>query len=116
MGRKRILVIDDNEDFADGLAELMEMHEHAVDTALNGGDGVRIAGIGHYHVIFVDIGLPDMSGIECARRVRKDGSRARIVLITGNTTQDIPTHLKNLGEIELLTKPIDPLLILAQIE
>jgi len=114
MDPKSILVIDDNEDLADGLSELMEMHEHKVDIALNGGDGITFAEANHYDVIFVDVGLPDINGVECARRIRESGSGARIVLMTGYSAQDIPAHLDDLGETKLLTKPIDPLLILAQ--
>lgn len=114
MAPKRILVIDDNKDLADGLSELMEMYEHKVDIALNGGDGIAFVEANHYDVIFVDVGLPDINGVECARRIRENGSSARIVLMTGYSAQDIPAQLDDLGETKLLTKPIDPLLILAQ--
>jgi DNA-binding response OmpR family regulator len=115
MDPRRILVIDDNEDLADGLSELMELHKHEVDVVLTGGDGVRAAGRKSYDIIFVDIGLPDINGVECARMIKEGGSSAKIVLMTGYSAQDIPAQVNELDNTELLTKPIDPASILERI-
>ncbi len=115
MNPRRILVIDDNQDLADGLSELMELHMHEVDVVLTGGDGVRAAESKPYDIIFVDIGLPDINGVECARRIKESGSDGKIVLMTGYSAQDIPAQIKDLDDTELLTKPIDPALILERI-
>jgi DNA-binding response OmpR family regulator len=115
MSSRRILVIDDNEDLADGLSELMEFHQHEVDVVLTGGDGVRAAESKPYDIVFVDIGLPDINGIECARRIKESGSAATILLMTGYSVKDIPLQAKDLDDTELLTKPIDPELILERI-
>jgi DNA-binding response OmpR family regulator len=115
MNPRRILVIDDNEDLADGLSELMELHEHEVDVVLTGGDGVSAAGCKSYDIIFVDIGLPDINGVECARMIKENGSGAKIILMTGYSAQDIPAQIRELENTELLTKPINPAAILERI-
>jgi DNA-binding response OmpR family regulator len=114
MGRKRILVIDDNEDLADGLREMMELRDHEVDVAYAGLAGAGAASRNRYDFILIDIGLPDIDGLECARRIRDSGSDARILFMTGYSAADIPTHIELEGA-ELLTKPLNPEMILERI-
>lgn len=115
MSARRILIIDDNKDLADGLSELLEIHGHEVDVGLTGGAGVEAAGNAAYDVIFIDIGLPDITGVDCAKRIREGGSCAKIVFMTGYSTTEISAQISELGDMELLTKPIDPLLILEKV-
>ena len=112
MSCRRVLIIDDHKDLADGLSELLEIHGHKVDVALTGGTGVEAAGYAAYDAIFIDIGLPDTTGVDCAKWIKEGGSRARIVFMTGYSATEIPAQISDLGDMELLTKPIDPLLIL----
>jgi DNA-binding response OmpR family regulator len=112
MSARRVLIIDDNKDLADGLSELLEIHGHETDVALTGGAGVEAACNATYDVIFIDIGLPDTTGVDCAKRIREGGSRARIVFMTGYCAREIPAQISKLGDTQLLMKPIDPVLIL----
>jgi DNA-binding response OmpR family regulator len=108
MTQKRILVIDDNEDLVDALSELIELQDHEVDVAFTGCSGVKAAAGGPYDFIFLDIGLPDIDGIECARRIRKYGSKARILFMTGYSAVNIPARVQDIDAAELMTKPLDP--------
>ena len=112
---RHILVIDDNEDFADGLSELMEMHEHEVDVVLTGGDGVKAAQRNTYDIIFIDVRLPDMNGTDCANQIRNSAVAAKLLLMTGYIPKDLPAQVEAMENADLLTKPIDPLSILEQI-
>lgn len=112
MSARRVLIIEDNKDLADGLSELLEFHEHEVDVALTGGTGVEAGGQAVYDVVFIDIGLPDITGVDCAKRIREGGSRAKIVFMTGYSAKELTAQINELDDVELLTKPIDPLTIL----
>ncbi|HEY4138659.1 MAG TPA: ATP-binding protein, partial [Casimicrobiaceae bacterium] len=68
--RKRVLVIDDNEDARRSLAVLLTFEGHQIYEAENGGRGIELAGLMHPDVVLIDIGLPDVSGYEVARRIR----------------------------------------------
>lgn len=114
MGCKRVLVIDDNEDLAEGLRELMELVGHDVDTAFTGLAGVAEAAGKSYDFIFIDVGLPDIDGTESARRIRAAGSAAQILFMTGYSAAEISTHIEEDGT-ELLVKPLNPELILKRI-
>lgn len=115
MGRKRILVVDDNEDLADGLSELMEMQGYEVDVAFTGNAATEMAAEKNYDFIFVDIGLPDINGVECAARIREGGSRAQVLFMTGYSAADIPERISEVRGAELLIKPLDPNRILDRI-
>ena len=67
---KRILVVDDNEDAADTLAELLELGGHEVRTAYTGAQAVEHTYQFKPDIVFLDIGLPDMSGYEVACKLR----------------------------------------------
>ncbi len=114
MGGRRILVIDDNEDLAEGLRELLELRDHDVDVALTGLAGVDAAARNSHDFVLIDIGLPDINGLECARRIRALGNDARILFMTGYSAADLPSR-SELEGAELLTKPLDPEMILQRI-
>jgi DNA-binding response OmpR family regulator len=62
----RILVVDDNVDFADGMAEMLAMFGHDTQTAYSCGGGIAAA-TGNFDLALIDVGLGDRNGTECAR-------------------------------------------------
>ncbi len=114
--RKQVLLIDDNKDLVDGLADLVEIHGHDVDTALTGADGLAASRGKSYDTVFVDIRLPDFDGVELAKRMIAAGSTARIVLMTGYSAPDLPARVSKLDGVELLLKPLDPDAVLQRID
>lgn len=81
---RRVLVVDDNEDAANMLGELLEDAGHEVRTAYSGMEALRIANIFLPDVVLLDIGLPDMDGYDVARRMRAGRGRgAKIAALTG---------------------------------
>ena len=67
----RLLVVDDNEDAAESLAELLRFQGHEVRVAHDGASALAIAATYLPRVIFLDIGMPGMDGFEVARRLRQ---------------------------------------------
>jgi len=70
---RRVLVVDDNPDAADTLAELLGMWEFESRTAYSGEEGLQAAAAFQPDVFILDIGLPGMSGYDLARRLRSEG-------------------------------------------
>jgi CheY-like chemotaxis protein len=79
--RRRVLVIEDNDDAADSLREALEMDEHVVEVAYTGREGIEKAQAFRPDVVLCDIGLPEMDGFEVARAMRADPDLGRIPLI-----------------------------------
>lgn len=82
---QRILLIDDNQDFTDGLKRLLEERGHQVYLAHHGAHGIRAAQRHCPTVVLLDLGLPDLDGYEVAERLRRLPSLAgsRLIAVTG---------------------------------
>lgn len=105
---RRILIIEDDDDARESLAELLRLDEHQVSVAGNGADGVALACSSAPDFVLVDIGLPDIDGYEVARRVRNNPatSRLRLIAVTGYGTQEDRRAALAAGFDEHLAKPI----------
>jgi DNA-binding response OmpR family regulator len=101
-----VLLVEDDQRLARVLRRLLEDDRHVVEVAQDGRDGLDIAtspaGI---EVLILDIGLPDIDGLEVARRVRKAGSEVAILMLTArDTVNDRVTGL-DAGADDYLIKP-----------
>lgn len=106
----RILVVDDNVDAADSLAMLLKLRGHETHLAHTGESAVTDARVFRPHVAFVDIGLPDLSGYEVARRIRAestDGPPLRLVALTGWGSAEDRRRAKAAGFDNHCVKPVD---------
>jgi CheY-like chemotaxis protein len=108
--RHRILVVDDNPDSALSLAILLRELGHEVDTAFDGLEGVEKAESLRPSLIFLDLGMPQMSGIDAATRVRAlpHGNDITLVALTGWGQEDDRRRTREAGFDGHLLKPIDP--------
>ena len=106
---RRIMVVDDNVDAATMLATLLQFHGHDVRTATNGPEALATGAEFHPEIVFLDIGLPGMSGYELARRLRDrpDMRTATLVAVTGWGQEDDRRQSKEAGIDHHLTKPVD---------
>lgn len=108
MSGLRILIVDDDEDFADGLMEVFELEGHLPAMALTGQEGVDAVDSAEFDVALVDIGLPDMSGADCLDAIRKRRPELACFLLTGYSAEEIARRGIETGIAEILTKPVDP--------
>jgi PAS domain S-box-containing protein len=105
----RILVTDDNVDAAVTLSMLLEMEGHAVTVAHDGRQALQMAAQCVPDVVFLDIGLPDMSGHDVARGLRQIArlERCTIVAVSGWGAQDDLARSSAAGFDAHFTKPVD---------
>jgi CheY-like chemotaxis protein len=105
-----VLVADDNRDAADSLALLLEMNGHEVAVAHCGEVAFRAAERARPNAAILDIGMPDISGYEVARRIRAEiwGGRMLLVAVTGWGQADDKARARAAGFDHHLTKPVDP--------
>jgi PAS domain S-box-containing protein len=104
----RMLVIDDNADAADALRGVLELAGHQTDVAYNGPDGLQRTRAFAPHVVFCDIGLPEMDGYEVARTLRADPElgRTALVAVSGYGTSDDVAKARAAGFDMHVTKPL----------
>ncbi|MDB5859123.1 MAG: diguanylate cyclase [Ramlibacter sp.] len=108
-GQLRVLVVDDNTDAAESLGVLLEMEGHAAHIAHTGRDALAAAPGFAPDVVFLDIGLPDLSGYDVARQLRNmpAGENALLVALTGWGTQEDRKRTHDAGFDRHLTKPAE---------
>ena len=103
----KILIIDDDRDLAESMAEYLELDGHQVDLQFTSGAGVACASVGDYDQIIIDIGLPDLNGVDSMNAIRKARPQARIFLITGYSASHLNRLVDRPDDVDVLTKPID---------
>jgi CheY-like chemotaxis protein len=107
-GARRIVVVDDNVDAAESLAMFLEMAGHRTRIAHSGPDAIALAAEFSPEVVFLDIGLPGMSGYDVARQLRRQLTvHPLLVAVTGWGTADDKKRAASAGFDFHLTKPVD---------
>jgi len=106
----RILVVDDNVDAAETMVMMLQLNGHDARPAHDGPSALSEAASFQPHIVFLDIGLPGMSGYDVARRFRAepDLRSAQLVALTGWGTDDDKRKCMEAGFDLHLTKPVDP--------
>lgn len=107
--RRRILIVEDNQDAADMLRELLERRGHEVMVAEDGRQGLDALGEHGADIVLCDLGLPGMSGYDLARAARKDPALAGIplVAVSGYGGPEDRRRAAEAGFDDHLTKPVD---------
>jgi signal transduction histidine kinase/ActR/RegA family two-component response regulator len=113
-----ILLVEDNHDARIMIATVLSLHEYRVLEASNGTDGLRLAREEAPDVAVVDIGLPDMNGYDCARRLRAESGTCGIGLIalTGYGLEADTRNALEAGFDIHLVKPVNTGRLLDAIE
>jgi two-component system OmpR family response regulator len=100
-----VLLVEDDERLAGLTARLLTDDRHVVEVTGRGADALDIADSGGLDAVILDIGLPDLSGLEVARRLRAHGSRVPILMLTArDAVLDRVTGL-DAGADDYLVKP-----------
>ena len=105
---QRVLVVDDNTDAAASLALLLNMEEYEVRTAADGEEAIEQARIFAPHIIFMDLAMPRLDGLEAARRIRAlpQGEEIRIIALTGWGQEADRQRTRAAGMDHHLVKPV----------
>jgi DNA-binding response OmpR family regulator len=101
-----VLLVEDDETIGSLLESALRMHDYDVMWSRTGGDALRRMQIDEYDVILLDLGLPDLDGMEVCRRARGITPNALIIMITARTQEmDVVIGLE-VGADDYLTKPL----------
>ena len=116
MSAKRILLVDDDTDFVDSLAEQLQLHEGFDTTVVyTATDGLKTVKHHYFDVLLLDVGLPDMDGRDLCRLMRRNGVKSPIIMLTGEVSEaDIILGLDS-GANDYVTKPFKMAVLLARL-
>lgn len=103
----KILVIDDERAIRRALREILEFENYEVDEAENGKDGLELAKENLYEVIFCDIKMPEMDGMEVLEELQKAKVDTPVIMISGHGNIDTAVQSIKRGAYDFIEKPLD---------
>jgi len=104
---RRILVIDDEQGIRAALGQLLEYEGYEVHTLANATDGIAEYQKWHPHLVFLDVKMAGMDGMEALKKLRALDPAAVVVMISGHATIRTAVEATQAGAYEILEKPLD---------
>jgi DNA-binding NtrC family response regulator len=107
-GKKLVLVIDDEPSVADALKLILSDSGYDVKVGKTGRDGVEELGNRRFDLVITDVRLPDMSGLDVLRHLRRSHPDVLAIIITAHYTPELAAESLSLGALAVLPKPFSP--------
>jgi DNA-binding response OmpR family regulator len=107
MTKPKVLIVDDEIDFLDALAERLRTRGIEVHTASDGITAINLASKEQFHAIFLDFAMPGLNGIETLKLILKQNPNALIFLLTGKASLKDGVEAIKLGAKDVIEKPVE---------
>ena len=101
----KVLIVEDDPDFAESLVIALGIRSCAVDVARTGEDAIRMFQDNSYDIAFMDIKLPGKNGVESLQEIRGIRPDARVVMMTGFSEATLLEQPRRAGAMQVLRKP-----------
>ena len=118
LARQRILILVVDDEFGDRetLKAILDDKGYRVATARDGVEAILMVKERHYDIIFLDVRLPDMNGVETYEQVKKIDPQATVIMMTGYTEEDLVKRAISQGAYTCIYKPYDMEKVVALVE
>ena len=103
----KVLIIDDERSIRNTLKEILEFEGHEISLAADGKEGLEMALAGNFDVIFCDIKMPGMDGVEVLEKLVENGVDSSVVMISGHGSIDTAVECIKKGAFDFIQKPLD---------
>ncbi len=111
----RVLIVEDEQDFAEALSRGLAAEGFVSEVATNGVDGLWLAQQQSFDVVLLDIMLPRLSGYEVCKRLRAAGSQVPVLMLTAKDGEYDEADALDLGADDYLTKPFSFVVLVARL-
>ncbi|MEN6439614.1 MAG: response regulator [Syntrophobacter sp.] len=108
-----VLIVDDEAEFAETLAERLRLRGFTPHVANSGEEALSLVARGVANIMLLDLKMPGMDGLEVLRRIQKGAFRMQVIILTGHGSEIDEVYARSMGAIEYLRKPADLGAILA---
>jgi two-component system, OmpR family, alkaline phosphatase synthesis response regulator PhoP len=108
MKKKPILIVDDEKNIRLTLSQSLEFLEIPVRTAVNGEEALETLREERFSLVFLDLKMPGMDGMQVLRRIRDAWPKTRVVIITAHGTIESAVEAMKLGAVDFIQKPFSP--------
>jgi signal transduction histidine kinase/CheY-like chemotaxis protein len=102
----KILVVEDNQINQQVAKSIFKNLGFEIDIAENGNDAITKVNVNNYDVLFMDLMMPELNGIEATKRIRKQGYDLPIIATTADISKEVQNEANNIGINDYITKPI----------
>lgn len=104
---ERILIVDDEEDFLEVMAERIGARGIDVSTAPSADEALRQVESGDFDAVILDLRMPGMNGIEALKAIKSKQPEAQVILLSGQATLQDGIAAMKLGALDFMEKPAD---------
>ena len=104
---RRVLVVDDEKGIREALKQLLEFEEIEVQTCASGAEALQLYPAFRPHLVFLDVKMQGMDGLETLGKLRQADPAAQVVMISGHGTIQTAVEATQLGAYDFLEKPLD---------
>lgn len=103
-----ILIIDDEESIRDSMSQVLRKEGYTVEEAVEGSTGLNLFARETFHVVFLDLKLPGIKGMEILSRIKEANPETPVIIITGYASINSAVEAMKLGAFDYMTKPFTP--------
>ena len=102
-----ILIVDDNKDFADVFCDILKANDFEVESCYGGAQAVEKVKNGNFDIMFLDIRMPEMDGIETLKEVKKLKPETVVIMMTGYSVVELVHKALEEKASEIIYKPFE---------
>jgi len=107
MSPRRVMIVDDEKGIREALKQVLEYEEIEVQASASGHEAIRVYAEFKPHLVFLDVKMEGMDGLETLKRIRQLDAQAQVVMISGHGTIQTAVEATQLGAYDFLEKPLD---------
>ena len=103
----KILIVDDEHEFATTLAERLQLRDFDTTVAYTGKDALSITSSTTFDVVLLDLKMPDMSGLEVLEKIKARDPSVEVIMLTGHGSTARSLNGMDRGAFDYLMKPVE---------
>ena len=103
----KVLIVDDEVDFLDIMAERMRGRGIDVKTTTSAESAIDMVEQEHFDVVIMDFMMPALGGFKALKMMKKKKADVQIILMTGNVPDEVVLEAKKIGALDVIEKPAD---------
>ncbi|MCK5541901.1 MAG: response regulator [Desulfobacterales bacterium] len=111
----KVLLADDEKEFVNALAQRLELRDLSVTTVYSGEGAIEMAEKIDFGVIVLDVLMPEITGIDALKKIKKAKPNTPVIMLTGEATVENAIQGMKLGAFDFLMKPADTELLVGKI-
>jgi len=114
--KTRVLLVDDEKDFVESLAERLDIRDFAVNCVFSGDEAISLIEKQDFDVIILDVLMPGKDGVETLQEIKKLKPLTQVIMLTGNATVETAINGMKKGAYDYLIKPTETEVLVEKID